>query len=484
MQKVFRYMEQYDMIHAGDHIIVGVSGGADSLCLLFVLRDYCRIRPFTMSVVHVEHGIRGEESLADARFVKDLCDSLGIACRCVSCPVPALAKKKKISLEEAGREARYEILERVRRETGADKIAVAHHREDQAETMLFQMVRGSGLDGACGMPPVRGRIIRPLLGCSRAWIEDYLTRHGIAWRQDATNRQTDYRRNCLRHQVLPLLREKINSAADEHLFALAGELQMVRAYMTEQAKRIADEIAVCSGRGAQIKIPLLLEQDEILRRYSLREILRRAGCPLKNVGRGHVEAVLSLCTRQSGRSVTLPDGWRAQRRFDCIVLRRGEKEKPGGGFLQAVEAPGEYKIGERTFRLRVFPNENKNILQKTYTKWLDYDKISRNLFIRTRRPGDYIVIDRNGNRKKLKAYLIEEKIPAAQRGDTALLAMGSEILWVVGHRISEAYKVLPQTKYILEVQMTGGFQIDGEDNDSDTRRSGGTADSGARKKDQ
>ncbi len=153
MQKVFAYMEEHAMIHAGDKVIAGVSGGADSMCLLFVLLDYRRLLPFSLTVAHVEHGVRGQESIGDARFVEKICREHKIDYRLVSCQVVEIAKREKLSVEEAGRRARYEAFERIREEMGADKIAVAHNQDDQAETVLFQIARGSGLRGAGGIRP-------------------------------------------------------------------------------------------------------------------------------------------------------------------------------------------------------------------------------------------------------------------------------------------------------------------------------------------
>lgn len=454
MQKVFDYMEKYRMIEAKDKVIVGVSGGADSLCLLFVLQEYARRVPFSIEAVHVEHGIRGKESLEDAAFVERLAEREGIPFHLVSRPVPQLAKRDGLSLEEAGRRARYEAFEEIRKKTGAQKIAVAHNRNDQAETMLFCMARGSGLFGAGGMSPVRGHIIRPLLDVSRQEIEDYLVRRGEAWRTDSTNADTRYARNSLRHSVLPLLRREVNGAADAHLAALGEELREVQDYLRGELERKLDGMASCAPGSARIRIGRFLQEPAVMQAYCLRECLSRAGCTLKNVQRGHLEAVRGLAYMQSGSGVALPDGWTARREFDSLVLfqKNPKERREAEGFCLQAAVPGVCEVPAGVLEFRVFPYKNENIFQKIYTKWLDYDKISRNLSVRTRLPGDYLIINSQGGRKKLKDYLIEEKVPADLRGRVPLLAAGSEILWVVGHRISEAYKITPQTKHVLEVQ--------------------------------
>ncbi len=498
MQKAFDYMEKHHMIEAYDKVIVGVSGGADSLCLLFVLQEYSRRLPFTVEAAHIEHGIRGQESLEDARFVEELCGAEQIPFHLVRCDVPDFAKKNGMSLEEAARAVRYEALERIRREAGADRIAVAHNQSDQAETMLFSMARGSGLLGAGGIRPVRGNIIRPLLACSRGEIEAYLTERGIRWRTDCTNADMIYARNCIRHRVLPVLREQVNAACDAHFAALAEELQTAQAYMEQQAKQRADAVSSREGGEIRISVPLFCREPEALQGSILRICLQRAGCGLRDVGRQHMENMRGLFFGQSGRRLSLPGGFWAERRFDAVFLCGGEaapktarEMETAQGIVpetaremetaqgiaqesapkaaqeaetvremvqetvqaaQEIEAPGTYPMADGSLDVRVFPYKNENILQKRYTKWLDYDKIDHNLLLRTRRPGDYLVIDQKGHRKKLKDYLIEEKVPVGERDTVPLLAKGSEILWVLGHRINAAYKISPQTKQVLEVQ--------------------------------
>lgn len=464
MEKVYCYLEKHNMISTNEKVIVGVSGGADSLCLLFVLLEYRKKVPFTLLAVHVEHGIRGEESLADAAFVERICRENGIWFTCISCDVPRLAGEQKISMEEAARLARYQAFEKVRKEQQADKIAVAHNQNDQAETILFRMARGTGITGAGGIRPVNGCIIRPLLACSRKEIECYLKERKIHWREDASNADTEYTRNSLRHHVIPVLECEVNEKAVAHLASLAEEMQQVQAYMEEQAQQQAEQFL--ARRGARqwiLDIRLLKDTKSILQPYLFREALRRAECPMKDVGRVHMEAIGALAEGQSGRRVVLPGGYQVQREFGQLVFGAKDEETDERAKMNGedsgvpVRIPGEIETLQGRFVFRVFPYENQNISQKTYTKWLDYGKINTDMLLRTRRAGDFLTVNAKGGTKKLKRYFIEEKIPAAARENIPLLASGSEILWVVGYRINEAYKVTPQTKWILEIQKMGDY---------------------------
>lgn len=468
MQKVFEYIESNQMIQANDKVIVGVSGGADSICLLFVLMEYQKRIPFSLAAVHVEHGVRGEESLEDARFVKEICGRYDIPLRCFSYKVPELAHQRGISVEEAGRVVRYEAFERTALEIEADKIAVAHNQNDQAETMLWNMARGSGLAGVGGIRPVRDRIIRPLLCLKRSEIEAYLQEREIAWKNDSTNEKLDYTRNSIRHHILPVMERELNPKTVEHMGALAEDIRRVERYLDGQAG-IAEKKAVIYENGcAKIDVEKFLREEELIQRLVLRKCLIKVGCGLKDVTRYHVEEMQRLFKLQSGRRLILPGGWRAVRTFSEVHII---KECPAYTsrkirYLEKLQIPGVQKCPLGVLELSVleckknirydalpFGKNNEIVTQKMYTEWLDYDKIKGDIYLRTRQPGDYLIINRQGGRKKLKEYLIEEKIPAGKRDEVLVIASGSEILWVIGHRINEAYKISADTEKVLKIQM-------------------------------
>lgn len=455
VQKVRRYIQIFQMIEPGDRIIVGVSGGADSVCLFFILRELCRQMGFEMKVVHVEHGIRGEESRSDAAFVKELCERCQVEVSCVSIDVPALARKWKISLEEAGRKARYEAFEETKREWKGTKIAVGHNQNDQAETMLWNMARGSGHLGAAGIRPVRENVIRPLLGCSRREIEAFLTGQKIPWREDRTNAEMEYTRNVIRNRLLPEMERSLNAGTVEHMAELGSELWRTEEYLQKQTAEKAAGLARIQENFVRIEIPKFLEED-FLRERLIRYCLRGAGCTLKDLTRTHIEKICSLAEQQSGKRISLPGGWMAGREFEILYIR---KEMPKEEAVSSVPLliPGTTQTAFGVFTARIFENENQRIPQKKYTKWMNYDRIisiqeNSGIEIRTRLPGDFLMINRDGGRKKIKTYFTEEKVPVSERERVPLAALGGEILWVVGYRISEAVKVTPDTKQILELE--------------------------------
>ena len=227
IKKTEQFIRKYDMIRKSDVVAAGVSGGADSVCLLFVL---CALREklgFQIVVCHVNHCIRGKAAAADEEFVARLCRELDVPCRIFRENVELIARNRKQSTEEAGRTVRMDAFETMCLEDGGTKIATAHHREDNAETVLMNLARGTGLKGLCGIRPVNGKWIRPLLVLGKKEIEEYLRSREISWCEDATNSEDDYTRNRIRHNIMPLLTEQVNAGAARHMDELSRQAQEV-----------------------------------------------------------------------------------------------------------------------------------------------------------------------------------------------------------------------------------------------------------------
>lgn len=512
------------LIQAHDTVLVGVSGGADSVCLLLLLLELRKKTDFSLWVIHVEHGIRGAESEADADFVKALCQKYGVPCRVFHEKVPEYAKRAGIGLEEAARILRYRCFQKEVDELAAQreavlpiKIALAHHANDNAETILFQMLRGSGLRGLCGMRSRRdfgekSLIIRPLLHISREEIEEYLKEQKQDFRVDGTNQDTEYSRNRIRRNVIPELL-KINSQAVRHIAESGAMLQELSDYLDVQVQKLMSTFCYTVGDGTresfqgkciQIDGTLFEKYPSLLQREVILQVLGLVAGSRKDIGAVHVEAVQKLASRQVGRSITLPYGLCAIRNYRGIeILRRAEYENCGKYEVTSEECKqekkvsenGEYEISREKFKREEIVSENgeyeisseefhrlergekltislpetrielkildfdgkiPEIHKKKYTKWLNYDKIKHSLKIRKRAAGDYLVIDEKGHKKKLKEYFIEEKIPSWQRTDIWLLTEHSHVLWVIGGRISADCKIEKSTERVLEVRVIGG----------------------------
>lgn len=466
VEDVLSFVKEYHMIGQGDRVIAGVSGGADSVCLLLVLRELQEELDFSLRVLHVEHGIRGEESLRDVGFVKDLCACTGVEYQCFHVDAPGEAKRRGCSLEEAARSLRYEILQREAEDWNQARIAVAHHRQDDAETVLMHLIRGSGLQGMCGILPVRGNLIRPLLHTDREQILDYLKERDQDYCKDSSNSDIRYSRNKMRSQVMPVLRE-LNGQADTHIQMTADVMKDAFSFIMRTAEDARHACIRKDEEGICIKKEPFFKLDKIIKREVLRSALYEAAGSERDIGQVHLTVLEQLFERQNGRYLELPYGLKAHRSYDGIRLvkkEEGGKEEPKDCILmkELLEQADDRTVECGPFTVRLLENVNflGKIPQKTYTKWFDYDKIKSNLLARSRREGDYFICDEAGHTQKLKRYFVNEKVDAKKRDQIWLFAEGSHILWAVGYRISEYYKVGNETEKILEVRYNGGKEND------------------------
>ena len=446
-RKVAETIEREHMIERGGHVVAAISGGADSACLLRVLGGLSASRNFTLEALHVHHGLRGQEADRDEAFVRELCGELGVPLTVRHERVREYAADHRMSEEEAGRVLRYRDLREIAAARSGERglsapavIATAHHRDDSAETILYNLFRGSGLKGLGGIRPASEGIIRPLIGVSRREIEAWMSGHGYGWCEDSTNRETAYARNRIRREILPRA-EEINGGAAANIVRAGGFLAKADEYLERQAD------AVCRGHwfreGEALGIPAwtLAGEPEILKTYAVRRMLREAGCPLRDVGAVHLEAAAALIGGAVGKETDFPGGFKAWNGYEAFFvgrkIRSGEKALP--------------RLKYSVFSLE----KGMEIPKNQYTKWFDYDKMKGVPFLRFRRTGDYFTLP-GGGRKSLKAYMIDEKIPREERDRIPVLAEGSHVVWLVGYRISEYYKVTAQTKQILEATVDGG----------------------------
>jgi len=464
-------IREYQMIEPGMRVIAGVSGGADSVCLLYVLAHCRRELPFDLLVVHVEHGLRGKESLEDAQFVEELCEKLAVPCRIVHAQVRQRAQKEKLSCEEAGRAERYRIFHEVAREWGAERIAVAHNQNDQAETVLWNLARGSGLQGLGGIRPVQGSIIRPLLFTARKDIETWLRSEGITWRTDRTNLETDYTRNRIRLHLLPQIEEELNGQAGRHIAEAAGRLREIQDYIDKKTEEAAARCLRESLTSVWILLDYYNKEETLIREELLKRALRSCG-GMKDVGAVHLRMLGQLAEMDCGKRCDLPGGIRAVREDGILRFVKRGKQNMTDGIREtealfersaickdgiSLQVPGCVSYDRFCVTAELLENTTdlkKYILEeKKYTKWLSYDTITDSLLLRTRKTGDYLAINAQGGTRKLKDYFIDQKIPRDRRDQILLLADGSHILWVVGWRISEAAKVTDATKCVIKIQI-------------------------------
>lgn len=471
--RVLKYCIRHEMFQEGDSVVLGVSGGADSVCLLFVLLALQKEFQLKLHVVHVNHGIRPDAG-ADAAYVEKLCRDLEIPFYLIEKNIPQKAAEWGVSEEEAGRRVRYEAFEGILAKQKADKIAVAHNAGDRAETMLFHLFRGTGVTGLCSIRPVRERIVRPLLCLEREEIEDYLEARQIAWRHDSTNDSDDYTRNKIRHHILNYAEKEIVSGCVGNMTRTADILAETENYIEEQINA-AVQVCVRAGASGKEKAFLVdceryLQLHSLIQKRLLLRLLKELSPMHKDIGAVHVEDIHSLFEKPGNRSIHLPYGIRGSRQYGQILLTQGKEDRQEPISQVCIEpcalAKEEWHLGlenggEISLRLIKCGESGincKDIPQNQYTKWFDYDKIKECLVFRTRQKGDYLSIKGPGGiqHKKVKDYMIDKKLLPKDRQRLPLLAEGSHVLWLVGYRISEYYKVDENTKNILQVCYRNG----------------------------
>ena len=487
--KVVNFIKKHHMIENDDLIVVGVSGGADSVCLLHLLWRMSGEMPLRLLAVHVDHGVR-EDSAQDAAFVEQLCSDLDIPFYLQKVDMNGYAKENGLSAEEAGRQLRYaaynEALCKYRQKEEGGKIAVAHNANDRAETLLFHIFRGSGLRGLSSIRSVRGEVIRPLLCLEREEIERYLVGQRLEYCHDSTNDEDEYARNRIRHHILPYAEQEICCGAVAHMGELADILTETEDYLEKQTQemygRYVQEIYFGETssdenttdrriRRIHVQCAQLLKESPVMYKRVLLACMERFTPHRKDITGQHIADLVKLMMSNGSKELSLPYGIRAYKEYEQLILCHGmdaeelrDVGKENKDKSYKIEPPMEISVpdeGEYAFTVlddnAVFYEKQQNIQENRYTKWFDYDKITTSLVLRTRKQGDYLAIDKALHTKSVKQYMIDEKIPKARRNNIHILADGAHILWIPGYRISERYKVDESTKRILQVQLRGGY---------------------------
>lgn len=452
-ERAERTIKEYHMLAPGDRVIAAVSGGADSVCLLALFWNIKKQWALDLRAVHVHHGLRAREADRDEEFVRNLCQELDVPCHIIRVDVRHFASEKGMSEEEAGRFLRYEALEQEaleweRMDGGPVRIAVAHHSGDQAETILHNLFRGSGLSGLRGIPYVRGRIIRPLLDADRREIVKWLCKQGFSWVQDSSNSSDHYTRNRIRSRVLPLIEEEVNQGAAGNILRMGKLAGQADEYLRLQGecwiighvKQKGAAFGAEDSLSVSVPCAALLQEPEIIQSYVVMELLGQLAGSARDLGWIHVQQVLGLAGRPVGKEVHLPYSLLARREYGSILIGRAVSGgQDGGTVLPQVE-------------MSIFPYKKGTQFPKNmYTKWFDCDRIKGAPVVRTRRPGDFITLA-DGSHKALKRFMIDEKIPRQLRDQVPLLADGSHVMWVIGYRISEFYKIGPDTSQVMQAE--------------------------------
>ena len=440
-EKVEAYCRYHELLKKGSGILVACSGGPDSLALLELMIRFSKRYKLKVAAAHFEHGIRGEDSLADAAFVADYCKKRQIPCFMSAADVPALSREQGISLELMARKLRYEFLEKTLAEQKLDYIAVAHHADDQAETVFMRILRGTGTMGLAAMRPIvpGGHIIRPLLGVTKQEIIAWCRQIGLKPRHDVTNDIPDCTRNKLRLELMPRLKQEFNEDITRGLCQLAAVAAaendfleaVVQRYWqdTELIKRTADVKGVCIAQAPFVRLPLAIKR-RLLRRFWL----ALTGSS-KDLSFANIELMLSLMEHgRTGSRQELPHKYAVEIVYGFLQGKKiSDDSKKAVPLQTAVKIPGRTRFGNIICEAKVLLGSELPVKTQANEYYLVLSK-AKNLVFRSRQPGDRMRLA-IGHRK-IKDILIDAKIARDKRDELPLLVSGSEVLWLVGYRRS------------------------------------------------
>jgi len=451
--KVKDTIEKYNMFSPGDKVLLGVSGGPDSVCLLHIL-DRCRKEmALSLQIVHINHGIRKGESKREEKFVNGLAHRMGLPIIVKSLDVPTYARRKRLTIEEAARDMRYRVFESLAKKLSAEKIALGHTASDQVETVLMHLLRGSGPQGLSGISPVRKlgntSIIRPLIEVNREEILDYLRENNLTFCLDSSNRRTEYFRNRIRLKLLPILRENYNKNIDDALLRLSEILKEENAYWERVVERVLDKV-VSSESGK-----ILIDSRQFLR-YNVvvqRRLLYRLFAGI--VSLRQIEAIRTLAHKSSQRKRIFLGKRFTVRKEGNFVIFSLAPERRLKKFDYPIKVPGKNEIDELNLTLTTRIVDFHAVShRRADTAYFDIDKINlKELMLRNRREGDRFKPFGLRGTKKLSDFFIDKKIPRHLRERVPLLVDRDDILWVVGIRRADKARITADTKRILEVQV-------------------------------
>jgi tRNA(Ile)-lysidine synthase len=462
VDKIKETIKKHRMLSPGDRVLVAVSGGPDSVCLLRVLQTLAKKLDLTLQVAHLDHMFRGKESADEAQFVADLAKKLGIPATLAQIDVPAFCRERGLSAQEGAREVRYGFLRRVADETGSSRIAVGHTAEDQAETFMMRLLRGAGTSGLSAIPPVRDNIIRPLIDVTRKEVLEYLKKSEINYVTDPSNTKPVYTRNRVRLELMPVLK-RFNPRIVETLAAEANLLRDEDVAIERHCAALAESILVREENDLLIKRTEFNILPPAFKRRLLKKASDLAGVRSSGLSRDQIdEAVSFMAAARTGRTMDLPSGLTIGREYDSFYMR------PASGantFCLQLSIPGlttipelglaiETGVRDRAQGNEKGPEDTPGSDNFVWQALFDYDKMGSLLTLRSRQKGDrFYPAGMGGKSKKIQDYFVDQKVPRRKRDTIPLLCSGQDILWVVGLRTDERFLPGPNTKRVLVVRV-------------------------------
>lgn len=451
IDKVKKTIEEHNMIKKGDNIVIGVSGGIDSMALLYSLYELRDVYDISIHVAHVNHGVRGEEARRDQDFVESVASKLGLRFWTSNVDMNAYGKKHKISAEEAGRILRYGFFNDIIDRLGHGKIAVGHNLNDQAETLIMRFFRGTGLEGLKGIDYKVDNVIRPILGVKRDELEEYIRDRDIDTVLDGTNLESIYTRNKVRLELIPYIEENFNPNLIETMERTSNLARIENSFLDGYSREKYLELKIKQDKSMVVLDSKKYKKlDLCIKQRVLRHALLDIEGNLQGISEIHISNLIDLFdSGETGKSINGPNNLIGLINYDELIVK---KEKKGVKSDYELVLEDGLSMEGYSFELSVLDIKDLDGFPKSKNvRYFDYDKISGPLIIRNRRPGDRFVPFGMKGEKKIKDYFIDEKIPRFERDSIPILCDDNNILWVIGYRTSEIYKVTKDTKKVISI---------------------------------
>lgn len=458
-ERFLKYIEDNSLINKDDGIVIGLSGGPDSVCLLHLL---CSVREelnLKLAAAHINHMIRGEEADGDEEYSRQLCEKFDVDFFALRKDVEGYAKEKGMSSETAGRKVRYDFFNEVLKKKGYSKIATAHNANDQAETILLRIMRGTGLDGLAGIPVKReNKYIRPILFMKREEVEEYCKKNNLEPRIDATNLEKLYSRNKVRLDIIPYMKENFNKDVVEAINRMALLLQDDNKFIVEEVNKVYKEYCIEKTDKVIIQKEVFNKNSAIIGRI-IRKSIKKVNGNQYDVELKHIKEIENIQKVSTNKTVDLPYGIFAENVYGDIhiKLKKFIKSNKYDELVYEKELIDEETIefNGYTFSFKVLNNmENIQFTKNNCIKYFNYDKINGNIIIRQRKNGDKMnPFGMKGN-KKLKDIFIDMKVPKEERELIPVIQFGDDIAWLVSLKLSNKFRVTNDTRKILKIEFS------------------------------
>lgn len=455
-ERFLKYIQQNDLVSKGEGIVVGLSGGPDSVCLLNLLCSLREEMNLKIAAAHINHMLRAEEADKDEEYARSLCKKFNVEFFSKSVDINKYSKDKGISSETAGREVRYEFFDHVMEQLDFSKIATAHNSNDQAETVLMRMMRGAGLEGLTGIPVKRDeKYIRPILFVERKEIEEYCKICGLEPRIDESNMERLYRRNKVRLDILPYMKENFNEDIVETINRMVLLLQEDKDYIMSQVNKCYAKN--CEKHEDKVIIyKRVFEYDNAITKRVIRRAIKEVAGNKYDIEMKHIKDVMELKDMKTNKKIDLPNGIYAQNIYGDIFIKI-KVESNKNQYEELVLSNKDILHKEVYFQNYIFNFEriayenNIDFMKNNEIKYFNYDNINGNIIIRQRKEGDKIIPLGMKGSKKIKDIFINMKIPQEDRDSIPIIQFGEDIAWVVPMKVSDKYKVTDRTKNILKI---------------------------------